>query len=154
MDGKPVSREDVAERLRRCDINLTHQRVEIAYVLFSRMEHMSADQILVAVNQPHASTSKATVYNTLKLFCDRKLIREVIVDSSRAFYDPNTAPHYHLYDLHSGRLTDIPEDQVRITGLPSLPAGMVAEGIDIIVRARPAIAPVSADECLTARDRS
>ena len=61
-----------------------------------RSEHLSADQVLAIVNQRHPETSRATVYNTLNLFVEKKLIREVIVDPNRVFYDPNTRPHYHL----------------------------------------------------------
>jgi Fur family transcriptional regulator, iron response regulator len=138
MENKLISREQVAERLRRSGINLTHQRLEIAYVLFSRMEHLSADQILTAVNQPHAATSKATVYNTLKLLLDNKLIREVIVDPNRVFFDPNTEPHHHFFDTVTGQLTDIPVDAIEVSSMPPLPPGMVADGVEIIVRTRPA----------------
>lgn len=55
----------------------------------------------------HAENSKATVYNTLNLFRDRGLIREVIVDPKRVFYDPNTEPHQHLYSVDTGEITDI-----------------------------------------------
>jgi Fur family iron response transcriptional regulator len=131
------NRESVAQLLRRQGIAPTHQRIEIAHALFSRREHLSADQILSFVNSRYAEASKATVYNTLKLFLEKKLIRELVVDPDRIVYDPNTEPHHHLYDVVSGRLTDIPADNIRVVGLPQLPQGTVAEGVDIIVRTRP-----------------
>lgn len=130
------SRADVADLLRRHDINPTHQRIEIAYALFSRGEHVSADQVLAAVNGRHSETSKATVYNTLKLFLEKKLVREVIVDPSKVFYDPNTEPHHHLYNVDTGELADIDASRIEISGLPQLPDGMVTEGVDVIVRVR------------------
>lgn len=137
MPDKPLYRSDITDRLRACGIAPTHQRVEIANVLFSRCEHLSADQILAAVNVRHSETSKATVYNTLKLFLEKGLVREVIVDPSKVFYDPNTAPHHHFYNTATGELTDIPAESLRFVGMPQTPAGMVAEGIDVIVRIRP-----------------
>ena len=131
------NRENIARLLRRHGITPTHQRIEIAYVLFKRREHLSADQILKWVNSRYAETSKATVYNTLKLFLERKLIRELVVDPAKVVYDPNTEPHHHLYDVVTGRLTDIPADNIRVVGLPALPPGTVAEGVDIIIRTRP-----------------
>jgi len=131
------NRESIAQQLRRQGITPTHQRMEIAHVLFTRREHLSADQILSLVNSRYAETSKATVYNTLKLFVEKKLIRELVVDSAKVVYDPNTEPHHHLYDVVSGRLTDLPADNIRVVGLPPLPEGIVAEGVDIIVRTRP-----------------
>ena len=130
-------RANVAELLRSRGITPTHPRIEIAHVLFSRREHLTADRILSLVNSRYAESSKATVYNTLKLFVEKKLIRELIVDPAKVVYDPNTEPHHHLFDVVTGRLTDIPAGDIRVVGLPSLPAGTVADGVDIIVRTRP-----------------
>jgi len=130
------TRDNMAGILRSHDINPTHQRIEIAHALFSRQEHLSADQVMAIVNTRHSETSKATVYNTLKLFLEKKLIREVIVDPSKVFYDPNTTPHHHLYEIESGKLSDISAERVEIRGLPSLPDDMITEGIDLIVRVR------------------
>jgi Fur family iron response transcriptional regulator len=137
MEFNQYTRDNLGEKLRAHGINPTHQRIEIAFALFSRLEHLSADQVMAIVNERHSETSKATVYNTLNLFLEKKLIREVIVDPNKVFYDPNTEPHYHMYDLESGRLTDIDAADVRVTGLPTLPSGMVTEGMDIIIRVRP-----------------
>ena len=130
------SRHELIALLRKQGIAPTHQRLEIANVLFSRCEHLAADQILTLVNERHAETSKATVYNTLNLFRDCGLIREVIVDPKRVFYDPNTQPHHHLYNVDTGEITDVPADDLAVSGLPELPAGMVTEGVDIVVRIR------------------
>lgn len=133
----PIPRATLSERLRSHGISPTHQRIEIANALFSRCEHQSADQIMATVNVHHSETSKATVYNTLRLFLEKGLVREVIVDPSKVFYDPNTVPHHHFYNLVSGELTDIPADALQVEGMPALPAGMLAESIDVIVRIRP-----------------
>jgi Fur family iron response transcriptional regulator len=134
---EPCTRESVSEKLRAHGITPTHQRIEIAQVLFEKRWHPSADQILAAVNVRYAETSKATVYNTLKLFLDKGLVRDLIVDPSKVFYDANTSVHHHFYDVSTGEITDIPAAGVHVEGLPPLPAGMVTEGIDIIVRTRP-----------------
>ncbi len=144
MDTKIYTRDNMADLLRRHGINPTHQRIEIAYAMFAKQEHLSADQILAIVNTRHSETSKATVYNTLNLFVEKKLIREVIVDPSKVFYDPNTHEHHHFYNVVSGHLTDIDAADFKITGLPKLPDGVVTEGIDIIVRIRPRAASAAA----------
>ena len=136
MKPMPYTRDNLAEVLRRHGVNPTHQRIEIAYALFSRQEHLSADQILAIVNDRHSETSKATVYNTLNLFLEQHLIREVIVDPNKVFYDPNTEPHHHLYNIDTGELADIDASSIEISGLPTLPEGMVTERVDIIVRVR------------------
>jgi Fur family iron response transcriptional regulator len=136
MKPQTCTRENLARLLRDHDITPTHQRIEIAHALFSRCEHLSADRILAIVNDRACETSKATVYNTLNLFLERKLVREVIVDPTRVFYDPNTAPHHHFYNVDTGELMDIDEADVRISELPRLPRGMSVEGVDVIVRIR------------------
>jgi Fur family iron response transcriptional regulator len=136
MKPMPYTRDTLVEMLRQHDVNPTHQRIEIAHALFTRGEHLSADQILAIVNDRHFETSKATVYNTLNLFLEKKLIREVIVDPSKVFYDPNTEPHHHIYNVDSGELTDIDASRIEVSGLPPLPDGMITDGVDIIVRVR------------------
>jgi Fur family iron response transcriptional regulator len=105
-------------------------------VLFSRHEHLSADRVLALVNGEHSETSKATVYNTLKLFLEKKLIREVLVDPTRVFYDANTTPHHHWYNVETGELTDICAADVKLEPLPAVPSGMEVERVDVIVRVR------------------
>jgi Fur family iron response transcriptional regulator len=136
MRSRTYSRDKLIGLLRSHDVTPTRQRVEIAHVLFSRCEHLSADRILAIVNDHNSKSSKATVYNTLKLFLEKKLVREVIVDPSRVFYDPNTAPHHHFYNVDTGELTDIDEAAIHFTDLPPLPRGMAVAGVDVIVRIR------------------
>lgn len=131
------TQEEIAALLRMHEINPTSQRVEIAQALFLRGEHLSAEEIFAMVNSETARVSKATVYNTLGLFSERGLIREVVADPTRVFYDPNTAPHHHFYDTSTGRLMDIPDEDVLIGRLPALPEGMHMEGVDVIVRMSP-----------------
>jgi Fur family iron response transcriptional regulator len=136
MEHREITREALVEALRRRDIKPTHQRIEIAYALFSQGAHLSADQVMARVNERRPATSKATVYNTLNLFVGKKLIREVIVDPNKVFYDPNTEPHHHLYNVDTGELIDVAASDITVSSLPPLPAGLVPEGVDVIVRVR------------------
>ncbi len=126
----------MVDLLREHDILPTQQRVQIAQVLFARPQHLSAEDVLALVNRDRYVASKATVYNTLGLFATKGLIRQVIVDPSRVFYDPNTSEHHHFYNVDTGALTDIDAEEVRIDRVPELPAGTVPEGVDVIVRVR------------------
>ena len=132
-----LPRERIAEHLRVHGIMPTHQRMEIAQVLFERDDHLSADQILMRVNSRHAETSKATVYNTLRLFVEKKLVRELVVDAGRVVYDSNARPHQHFYNVVTGELTDIPGELITVEGLPVLSDELQSEGVDVIVRVRP-----------------
>jgi Fur family iron response transcriptional regulator len=131
-------RGQVIERLKAAGVTPTQQRVEIAAILFVRDQHMSADQVLALVNEASPRVSKATVYNTLGLFAEKGLVREVIVDPTKVFYDSNTSNHHHFYNADTGYLMDIDPATIKIQDLPALPEGTVAEGVDVIIRIREA----------------
>jgi len=126
----------VGELLARHNIAPTQQRRQIAQILFARPQHLSADQVLERVNQNGTVASKATVYNTLGLFARKGLVREVIVDPNKVFYDSNTSIHHHFYNIDTGLLQDIDSQEMSLQGLPALPAGMELDSVDIIVRVR------------------
>jgi len=130
------ARQRVRQYLRGYRITPTHQRVEIALALLSKAQHVSAEQLLLMVNDRGARVSKATVYNTLGLFVRKRLVRAVLVDPSKVFYDSNTTPHHHLYDVSTGQLTDIEEKAVNIGEVPQITDGAVLEGVDVVVRVR------------------
>jgi len=131
-----LSSHDLAGLLKSHDILPTRQRVMIARVLLNRVQHLSADQVMHYVNDGSDHVSKATVYNTLGLFARKGLVREVIVDPTRVFYDPNTSNHHHFYNIDTGELRDIEATEVAIEALPELPEGTVADGVDVIIRLR------------------
>ncbi len=137
--GKPplaAKREHAARILESCDITPTPQRVEIARILLARPQHLSAEQVLSALTQGDLTVSKATVYNTLGLFAKKGLVREVIVDPSKVFYDSNCSNHHHFYYVDSCTLEDINAGEITLAGLPEMPAGKVVDRVDVIVRVR------------------
>lgn len=133
---KTLGPEQIIERLQAHGIYPTQQRVEIAEIMLSRDQHLSADQVMQMVNRGPVSVSKATIYNTLGLFANKGLLREVIVDPSRVFYDSNTSHHHHFFNVDSGSLSDIQSAQLPMGDLPSLPEGTEVDGVDVIVRIR------------------
>lgn len=132
----PLARSEVIELMRAKGLNPTQQRIEIAQVLFSEPQHLSADQVLGMVNKQRAIVSKATVYNTLGLFARNGLVREVIVDPSKVFYDPTTEDHHHFFNVDTGELLDVDADALLIGDLPPLPHGTEVDGIEVVIRIR------------------
>ena len=129
------NRDDIVKKLKSSGVTPTNQRVEIAQILFARPQHLSAEQILKMVNDESSSTaSKATIYNTLGLFAKKGLVKEVIVDPSKVFYDSNVSKHFHFFNTDTGVLTDIPVDAINIDKLPELPECTVSSGLEVIVR--------------------
>ncbi len=131
------SETEITDLLRSHDIYPTSQRVIITRLLFEKCTHLSAEDVFRLVNVDNRHVSKATVYNTLGLLAKKGVVREVIADPARIFYDPNTQPHHHFFDVTSGELTDISADQIRVSSLPPLPLGAKLDGVDVIVRLRP-----------------
>ncbi len=123
-------------RLSDCGIRPTSQRVRIASLLLMAPQHLSAEQILASLRTSGARVSKATVYNTLNLFADHGLIRQLSVDGTRAWFDSNVDAHYHFHDLTSGALIDVPVPAVEFSRLPDPPSGMEVAGIDLVIRLR------------------
>ena len=136
MKAQARNRESIAHLLRRHGLKPTHQRMEIAHVLFTRREHLSADQILTLVNSRYAETSKATVYNTLNLFHEHGLLRTVEADPSRAYFDSTAERHHHFYNVDTGELTDIPNSAIELTVHAALPPGTRQQDVDVVVRVR------------------
>lgn len=131
---------NAVDRLRSAGIPPTLQRIAIAEVLFARPVHLSAEQVLARVRIQMPEVSRATVYNTLKLFREKKMVRELVIDPERVFYDSNTAPHYHIFDVRTGELSDVAADELRVVGTPELPEGLELEEVDVIIRVRSRIA--------------
>ncbi|HHJ15916.1 MAG TPA: transcriptional repressor [Gammaproteobacteria bacterium] len=131
-----LGEDEAARRLRDYDILPTQQRLQIAQVLLTRDQHLSAEQVLDLVNASGSRVSKATVYNTLGLFAQKGIVREVNVDPSRVFYDTNNSLHHHFYNIDSGELLDIEPSQMPVNPLPEAPEGSVVESVEVIVRIR------------------
>lgn len=127
---------NVTSLLKQYGINPTAQRLEIARILFSKLQHLSAEQVLNAINIDNTTVSKATVYNTLNLFARKGLVRQVIVDPNRIFYDSNTTSHYHFYNEDTGELRDLDTNQLEIPGIPDIPENTYECGVNVIVHLR------------------
>ncbi len=129
-------RKDILKKLKQHGVMPTSQRVEVASILLARPQHLSADQIIDKLRVRGSRVSKATVYNTLKLFSEQGLVKELSLDSSRKYYDSTTHPHHHFYHVETGELSDIPESHISIRGLPALPKGTEQEGVEVLIRVR------------------
>lgn len=131
-----MSVTDVSQHLSDHGVAPTPQRLEIAAILLERPQHLSADQILELLRERGSRVSKATVYNTLHLFGERGLVREVIVDPTRVFFDSTTHPHHHFYNVDSGELSDVPADQIVLAKLPDTPPGTEQTAVEVLIKVR------------------
>jgi len=132
----PLERSEVVSLLQQHKISPTRQRVEIAEFLFQRPQHLSAEKILAGVTDAGNRVSRATVYNTMGLFASKGVVREVLIDRERVFYDSNTEMHQHLYNVDTGELTDIFDAEIDMIAGPKLPDGLRIVDTDIVFKVR------------------
>ena len=131
-----MSRSDILDLFDKHGILPTPQRLEVAEILLARPQHLSADQIIERLLHRDSDVSKATVYNSLNLFCERGIVREVMADPVRKFYDSNAHPHHHFYNVDTGELSDIPDSMVNFQSLPQMPDGTKRESVEVLIKVR------------------
>jgi len=138
MNDVAMTTDELRRRLREAGMRPTRQREELAGLLFRDGDrHVTAEVLHREAFQEGIQVSLATVYNTLHLFTQAGLLREVVVDSGRAYFDTNTAPHHHFFNTASQDLTDIPVDSVTVGNLPVPPAGTQIQDVDVVIRITP-----------------
>ena len=130
------SRDRIVQQLHLHGLKPTHQRVRVAEILMAAPTHMTAEQILAAIRRGGERVSKATVYNTLKVLAQRGLVRQIHLDPERSVYDSTIAPHHHFHDLETGELRDIDPNDIAFSRFPTLPEGMEAEAVEVVIRLR------------------
>lgn len=131
-----MSRAEILAKLKNHDIKPTPQRLEIAALLLAKPQHLTADEIIDQLRETGSDISKATVYNTLKLFGEFGIIKVCEVDSERRIYDSRMDPHHHFYNVDSGEIIDVDQGDVVLSRLPELPAGTRQEGVEVLIRIR------------------
>jgi len=123
------------ERLKAVGLRPTRQRLALARLLQDGGDrHLSAEQLHEEALAAKVRVSLATVYNALHQFTAAGLLREVVVEPGRSYFDTNVEDHHHFYFEDSGRLEDIPGDQVSLANLPEPPKGSRLSRVDVIIR--------------------
>lgn len=128
--------KDVSQLLESHGIRPTQQRVRVAEVLLASPTHMTADQLLAVLKQSPSRVSKATVYNTLKLFVDHGLARQIHLDPERCVYDSSMRPHHHFQNVETGEMFDIQPGDLAFAKLPALPPGTEVDSVEVVIRVR------------------
>jgi Fur family iron response transcriptional regulator len=123
------------ELLRAAKLRPTRQRLALARMLFDKGDrHVTAEQLHGEAQAASVRVSLATVYNTLHQFIAAGLLREVVVDPGRSYFDTNVSDHHHFFHEETGRLQDIPGERLGVAELPAPPAGTQIRRVDVIIR--------------------
>ena len=124
-------------RLRNADLRPTRQRLALCKMLFEGGDrHITAETLHGEAKAADVRVSLATIYNTLHQFTAAGLLREVVVESGKTYFDTNTKEHHHFYLEDEGRLVDIDGGSVAVSGLPTPPGGGEIARVDVVVRVR------------------
>jgi Fur family transcriptional regulator, iron response regulator len=130
--------ERSADWLKTGGLRPTRQRLALAELLVGdgQNRHVTAESLYASSTGTGERVSLATVYNTLRAFCEAGLMNEVVVDGSKSYFDTRTEDHPHFYWEDSQTLTDAPADQLEISRLPELPEGTELNRVDVVIRLR------------------
>lgn len=116
----------------------TRQRLALAQLLVGdgHNRHVTAEGLFAAAAGADEKVSLATVYNTLRAFCEAGLMNEIVVDGARSYFDTRMDDHPHFYWEDTARLTDAPAEALEIARLPVAPEGMQISRVDVVIRLR------------------
>ncbi|MFN3938666.1 MAG: iron response transcriptional regulator IrrA [Gemmobacter sp.] len=136
LDDRSMDR--AAMWLSRAGLRPTRQRQTLAALLVGdgRDRHVTAESLFAATLDTGEKVSLATVYNTLRAFCDAGLLNEVTVDGARSYFDTRIDDHPHYYWEDTAELTDAPSEGFTVSGLPPAPEGTEISRVDIVFRLR------------------
>lgn len=135
--NKQVQPLQVTALLCAAGVRPTRQRLLLGQLLFDGThKHVTAEQIHAIAGRRAQPISLATVYNNLHQFTAAGLLREVVVDATRVYFDTNVGAHHHFYDPESGCLVDVPAEAVQISRVPMPPAGRAIDQVNVIIRLR------------------
>ena len=129
--------EEAMTRLRGAGLRPTRQRLELAGLLFRDGDrHLTAENLHDEALKSGIKVSLATVYNTLHQFTEAGLLRQVVVDAARSYFDTNIGDHQHFYAEENGMLIDIPGETIEVAGVPAPPKGTSIDRVDVVIRLR------------------
>ena len=133
MNNRPYT--EVISRLRTAGLRPSRQRVALAKLLFEGCNrHVTAESLLAEAKKENVKVSLATVYNTLHQFTNAGLLREIVVDANRCYFDTNVTEHHHFFFEDTNRLEDIHGDDITISKFPAPPTGKTLRRVDVVIR--------------------
>ncbi len=134
MDATPL----VSNWLQKGGLRPTRQRLALASLLVgdNKHRHVTAESLHALSRQCGAQVSLATVYNTLRAFCEAGLVNEIAMDGNKSYFDTRTDDHPHYYWEETSTLTDAPKEQLRFQSLPEIPKDMEITKVDVVIRIR------------------
>lgn len=132
------AQDRAADWLTMAGLRPTRQRLALAALLMGDGEsrHVTAERLFAAAEDSGEKVSLATVYNTLRAFCEAGLLNEITVEASRSYFDTRIDDHPHFFWEETQTLSDAPSDQLEIVRMPNAPEGCEVSRVDVVIRLR------------------
>lgn len=140
MESVPVQHPrqhyaQITEKLVAAELRPTRQRILLGALLWGKgHRHLTAEGLHNEAKDAQIKVSLATIYNTLHQFTEAGLLREIIVESGRSYFDTNIDPHHHFLHEDTGMLEDVCASKVDIRTMPPPPQGKAIRGVDVVIR--------------------
>ena len=132
-----LTTSEIEKLLDKAKLRQTKQRTQLAKMLFqAENRHFTAEQLYKEARTAGGTVSLATIYNTLHQFRTAGLLRQVIVEPGKVYFDTNTEPHHHFYIEDDGELLDVERSEIEISTLPEIPKDCAIQETDVIIRLR------------------
>ena len=137
MRDRMLTMSEIAKLFDKAELRQTRQRTQLAKMLFqAENRHFTAEQLHKEARTAGGTISLATIYNTLHQFRTAGLLRQVIVEPGKVYFDTNTEPHHHFYIEDDGELLDVERSEIEISTLPEIPKDCAIQETDVIIRLR------------------
>jgi len=129
------TKDNARQRLSKCGIKPSLHRIAVMEYLMCNLTHPTADTIFGNLFPAIPTLSKTTVYNTLKLFEEKKAITTIVIDGKNARYDADLSRHAHFQCRSCGAIRDLRlKDQIPV--LVDKPDDMIFDDCHIYYRGR------------------
>lgn len=102
-----TSSQILADYLRRTGRRCTPERFMILACATSMSGHFSAEALCSRLVSEGRRVATATVYSTLQLLVECKLLRRLHIEDSAALYEVTPSSHLHLVCSRCGKIKDV-----------------------------------------------
>lgn len=138
MTMKTIAQERGQKWLACGGLRPTRQRLSLATLLVGdgTNRHVTAESLYASALEAGERVSLATVYNTLRAFCEAGIMHEITVDAARSYFDTRMDDHPHFFWEGENRISDAPAEELELARVPKAPAGAEVTRVDVVIRVR------------------
>ena len=133
---RTASTQRAHDWLATSNLRPTRQRVLLAEALVGdgQHRHVTAENLFERAQDSGEKVSLATVYNTLRAFCDAGLLHEITVDGTKSYFDTNTSVHHHFFDEDTNELIDCNQENIDSINIKNNITGKKINSVEVLIK--------------------